>query len=379
MRILYAAPRFHSNQIPVVEGWKANGHEVCFITQMTNASENHQVLKPIVLGYSRLSRLILSLVHIIKNCTTEDQKYAVDTKLGWPPALQVYKLMGNFNPDLVVLRERSMYSLVVYRICKKLHIPAILYNQSPYLIDDKQENLVKAFIKGMFPKVRMTPVYSKLGYGILPDKNAVFVPFVMPIGADKLSKVHFLNDKINIVCVSGYHERKKLTLLLEAFKRLENGERYTLTFAGEVISKNQQDYYDNLYKEAQTVDNADIKLLKNVSREEVFNIYRNSDLFVMPSTREAASISQLEAMSCAVPIICSDTNGCAFQVTDGVNGYRFINEDADSLYDVLQRAVSDREKLVHMGEEAWDYVSLQCNFDKYYEGIIKCLKMVNEK
>ena len=54
MKILYVAPRYHTNQIPVVEGWLKNGHQVVFVSQVTNDSEDHSALTPIVLGYSGL-------------------------------------------------------------------------------------------------------------------------------------------------------------------------------------------------------------------------------------------------------------------------------------------------------------------------------------
>ena len=54
MKVLYIAPRYHTNQVPVVEGWLKNGHEVMFVSQVTNSGENHQALEPIVLGYSRV-------------------------------------------------------------------------------------------------------------------------------------------------------------------------------------------------------------------------------------------------------------------------------------------------------------------------------------
>ena len=54
MRVLYVAPRYHTNQIPVMKGWQAGGHEVVFISQFAGTPEDYTVLKPIILGYSRI-------------------------------------------------------------------------------------------------------------------------------------------------------------------------------------------------------------------------------------------------------------------------------------------------------------------------------------
>lgn len=41
MRVLYIAPRYHTNQVPVMHGWKANGGTVCFMAQFCGVTEVH--------------------------------------------------------------------------------------------------------------------------------------------------------------------------------------------------------------------------------------------------------------------------------------------------------------------------------------------------
>ena len=40
MRVLYVAPRFHTNQIPIIRGWVKNGDQVLFISQFSGAVED---------------------------------------------------------------------------------------------------------------------------------------------------------------------------------------------------------------------------------------------------------------------------------------------------------------------------------------------------
>ena len=54
MRVLYVAPRFHTNQIPIIRGWVKNGDQVLFISQFSGAVEDYTDLQPVVLGYSKL-------------------------------------------------------------------------------------------------------------------------------------------------------------------------------------------------------------------------------------------------------------------------------------------------------------------------------------
>ena len=53
MKILFTAPRFHTNQAPVVRGLTAAGHEVRYFVAFTGATEDHSCCVPVVLKPSR--------------------------------------------------------------------------------------------------------------------------------------------------------------------------------------------------------------------------------------------------------------------------------------------------------------------------------------
>ena len=98
-------------------------------------------------------------------------------------------------------------------------------------------------------------------------------------------------------------------------------------------------------------------------------MYAEADLYVLPSTGEFASISQLEAMSCSLPVIVSDTNGTGDCVNDGENGYQFKDKDFDDLYSKLQLIISDRGKLSQMGDASYRIVQDKYCFAKYKSAI----------
>ena len=54
MRFLYVAPRYHTNQVPIIRGLKRKGHEVCFLSQYAGKVEDYSDLTPTVIGYSRI-------------------------------------------------------------------------------------------------------------------------------------------------------------------------------------------------------------------------------------------------------------------------------------------------------------------------------------
>ena len=119
MRFLYVAPRYHTNQMDIVKGLIEHGHEVCFISHYAAIIEDYSYVTPIVLGYSPLYRLIDWLY--VKVIHRKDPTAIVfKIQHGFPPMGKLRRIIRNFQPDVVILRERSMYSMAAYHICRKL-------------------------------------------------------------------------------------------------------------------------------------------------------------------------------------------------------------------------------------------------------------------
>lgn len=377
MRILYIAPRYHTNQIPIVEGWLAHQDEVLFVTHKTNDSENHDILTPVIMGYSKLFTALFAVYKRLKKCYLPDHQFAVATKAGFPPYFRLKGTIRDFKPDIAILRERSAYTIVSYHICKQLGIPAVLYNQSPYYEKEhKKPGFGHRMIRKMSPQVRMTPIMGKESEATCREEKVFYAPFVMKPHCPPQNKKSFAGERVQIICVAGYHSRKQIPMLLKSIAELRKSYDIELTVAGEVITEDQREYYCKMQEIVQENGLSDcVNLIKNLNREQIFERYEQSDLFVLPSTRERASISQLEAMSCSLPAICSDTNGSACQIEEGVNGYLFRDLDQQDLTAKIEKAVSDRAALLRMGAASYQIVVSKHNFELYYDAVCEMQKV----
>jgi D-inositol-3-phosphate glycosyltransferase len=79
-----------------------------------------------------------------------------------------------------------------------------------------------------------------------------------------------------------------------------------------------------------------------------------TDLLVVPSRYETFGQVALEAMAASVPVVASRAGGLADLVDHGITGLLFEPGDANDLAAKIRLAISDRRRLVEMGERGRD-------------------------
>lgn len=378
MRLLYIAPRLHPNQIGIMNGWKENGDEVFFLARKIGNNEDHSIVKPDIITYSWISRLFISIYKIIKR----NDAYAgnIDLLYGFPSGRKIYKYLKKIRPDIVILREKSLYSIVCNRQCNKLKISTLVYNQNPVMVvpEDLKRDALHKIVDGMLPEKRITPVWEKYdGKEKVKDKNAIFLPFVVSPKCMPEEKKYFYDNIINLIDVGKFEKRKNHILLLKVFKKIiEKHPDVRLqivgnmndddSFARSELNKVNQFIKDNNLTKA-------VRVYVNVPHDEMDLKYRMSDIYVLPSTSEPAAVSHLEAMSYSIPAICSTGNATASYIQNGISGYIFIDNDEEDLYNKLDKALSDRKIIVEMGKNAYKNVCDNYQFKNYYNTFKKMI------
>lgn len=370
MKFLYVAPRYHTNQMDIMKGLTKNGHEVLFISHYAAIIEDYSCVTPIVLGYSRLYRLIDFLY--VKVIHRKDPTAIVfKIQHGFPPLRKLKKLICGFEPDLVILRERSVYSMAAYHICKKQGYPCILYNQNPLWSEPAKTDMKHRLVDRMMPAFRMTPVMGEKKPGMVVGENDYFVPFVVNSQRAPDERTYFGDGRIHILCIGKYEIRKHHLELLRAVEQLRNKYEIRVTLVGEATNHFQKEYCGQVKNYVREHDMGNLVTVKtNVPKRDMEREYLGADLYVIPSTLEMASVSQLEAMSYSLPVICSDTNGTACYVEDGVTGYLFRDCDEADLLDKLDAMLSDKERMLSMGAAGYRAVVEKYNFRNYFDTVM---------
>jgi glycosyltransferase involved in cell wall biosynthesis len=74
-----------------------------------------------------------------------------------------------------------------------------------------------------------------------------------------------------------------------------------------------------------------------------------TDIFVLPSRSEGFSNAVIEAMAASLPVVATDVGGNAEAVIDGINGYIVKANDADALFEAIEKLLNDPELALAMG------------------------------
>ncbi len=98
--------------------------------------------------------------------------------------------------------------------------------------------------------------------------------------------------------------------------------------------------------------------------ENMADVYRRANIFVLPSLGEGMSNALLEAMACGMACIVSNVGGNRALVVTGVNGLLFESGSAEQLADSLQRLLGDDLLADKLGAAARATVVGRCGFDR---------------
>ncbi len=92
------------------------------------------------------------------------------------------------------------------------------------------------------------------------------------------------------------------------------------------------------------------------NRNDIPDLLRKIDIFVLPSLGEGVSNTILEAMSTSLPIVASEVGGNVELVNNGVNGFLFHDDDQESLCGALKLLIDEPNLRRKMGKESLNSV-----------------------
>ncbi len=246
--------------------------------------------------------------------------------------------------------------------CKKtLKIPYVVSalgaDVPGFNIGDKRLDTYHSLTKPLSKSIWDNASYIVANSKSLQDQCKKFTPYhdikVITNGVDTdiffPAKEKNENEKVKFLFLSRLMPQKGIDTLINACgilkeKRITN---FSLTVVGD---GHQKPLMEELIKKHDLKGFIDHKGWINL--EDIPKYYRDSDVFVLPSTMEGMPSVALQAMASGLPIIASKVEGFEEILEENVNGNYFELKNEGALADCMINFIKNKEKIERMSKES---------------------------
>lgn len=175
-------------------------------------------------------------------------------------------------------------------------------------------------------------------------------------------------QKMNFIQVSGLDENKNLYGTIKAIEILnQNGIDAKLTVVG--TGKEEQNY-KKIVKEKQLESKIIFKgYIKD--KDQLKELYRENDIFIMLSKHETFGLVYVEAMSQGLPIIHTKGTGVDGYFEQGAVGYPLDIKKIESITDVLKKIIENYSEISNeciKQSKRFDWKRIAESYIEFYQG-----------
>lgn len=217
--------------------------------------------------------------------------------------------------------------------------------KDPVLVDLLHEVLLKtdrilysgpkleADMEGVYPELASK---SNIIYNMVDERV-----YHVPDKAKKISdrkELGWKTARVQALTVANIREEKGIDLLVEAVKSDHRLSDIDIHIVG---ASRGDEYSDAFFQSIAGASN--IHYHPPVPPQELLNYYSAADFFVLPSRREGFNVSILEAMSCGLPVVCTDVGGNNEVITDQT-GILAMDIDSEALKSAILSMLGQLDK-----------------------------------
>lgn len=266
----------------------------------------------------------------------------------------VEKALEEIKPDMVFAMEYNPTILRAVHWCRRHKIPFVSWTDGTLHSErniGKVQKLSRSYIikrASAFVASSTASREAQIAYGA--DSSKCFISY-LTVDIDKYLTKKTSYEARQLLYVGSLIQRKGLDLLLPAFAEISEDIRLV------IVGEGQE-------KQALIEQIAKLGLMNRVEfrgfveGEELRRLYRESDVFVLPTREDCFGLVILEAMCASLPVISSKyADGARDLIVEGENGYIADPEDTAAFAEAMERIFSEG-RLAEMGE---------CSFRKAHE------------
>lgn len=344
-----------STYVPLAKGYEPR-------TECRYGEERHVIVSNC---YNKIDRYVFSLKHkkILRNITSRiniedyDFLHAHSLFSNGYIALQVKEQYG--IPYVVSVRGTDLNTFFKYMVHLRPIGLKILEHAEKVIF------LSEACRASLFEKYLPTNSSNSIYLKTKVIPNGIDSFWFKEIG--KTKKLQGVK-KIRLVFVGTISKRKNLITTIRAINILiKQGYKVTYTVVGRV-----QD--EKIYNKIKKIPF--VNYIEPVEKGQLLNIYRDNDIFIMPSVRETFGLVYAEAMSQGLPVIYTRGQGFDRQFNEGVVGYSVDCFDTAEIANRVHRIMEDYTYLSNNAIKLCDKFNWE-NIIGEYEKIYNDMLFVN--
>ena len=277
----------------------------------------------------------------------------------WMPAGVVGYLATCFSPVKTILTTHGSDVFILRKFRRALPLASLIFKRAAF------STAVSSYLKHLLSKE------LKL------EEERIFV-FSMPFDDKKFSPAKEKKvEKGSILSIGRLIQRKGYDYLLEACAKLkEEGQKFKLKIIGEGPEEGRLKKLVNSLGLDENVD-----FISNLPQNQLVYYYNNCEIFVLPSITdwkmeaEGLGLVLLEAMSCKVPVIGTQSGGIVDIVQNEKTGLLVPEKDSVALALAIKRYLLDPSLENRMAEEGYRFA--QKNYTA--SSIAKKLKSIYQR
>lgn len=314
--------------------------------------EKHRVRYVLLNGAQRALKRIVKVCRYIRN----EQPDVVIAYQEVPSLIACLAKICNPKIKLIVSERNT-----TQKIDKIVKIRFFLYRWADAIVPNSYSQ--ESFIKGYRPN--------------LMDKVTTITNFVDILKFSAPQNKRRSERPVIMVAATIFNSKNTIGLI-EALGKIPHAERnFIIKWYG--YSERFGDYYNQCVHKIKSCGVEDcIQLLPKT--QNISECYQQADFFCLPSFYEGTPNVICEAISCGLPVLCSDVCDNAIYVHEGENGFLFDPKKAESIAGAIQRMLMlDEMQYLEFSKKSRKIAEERLSDDiflKKYQAVIKniCLR-----
>lgn len=270
-------------------------------------------------------------------------------------------------PYVVAVRNTDVNVFFKYMVHLRRRGIKIMHDASAiiFLSEAYKKKVIKKYIPAKFKDEIIKKCY------VIPNGIDNFWFDNKFIEKDVASIIRRFEDKrLKLIYAGRIDKNKNIELTLSAIEKLqEDGWIVEFVVVGKV--KDESEYLK--IKEATYCTYLDAR-----PKEQLLELYRNADIFVMPSHTETFGLVYAEAMSQGLPVIYTKGEGFDKQFNEGIVGYSVNSNDsgelAEKIVEVVRNYSTISSNVINLVEK-FQWRKITNEYMDIYRAIVPKLKM----